>query len=406
LKGNVVITQSGGPTAVINSSIAGIVQEALRHQAIENIYGAINGIEGVLKEELIDLRREGPETIQQLRTTPSAALGSCRWKMSPQDFKRTIEVFRAHNVRCAFFIGGNDTMQTADAVSKSVKEAGLEVRVIGVPKTIDNDLVRTDHCPGYGSVARWWAIAARDAALDTDAIYHPDTVKVLETMGRDTGWIAASTSLARENDLDPPHLIYLPERPLDEEKFLADVDEIVRDLGRVVIVAAEGLTNKNGESLSMRADQLYTDKFGHSQPGGVANYLCNLVSSRLKLKARSDKPGTIQRVSMVCASEVDLEEAYLVGKIAVRQAVDGTTGYMVTLQRSSRPQYECETGLAKLEEVAGRTRTVPQEFVSEKGNSVTKRFIDYAKPLIGSPLPKYARLKKFAVEKRLPPYLL
>jgi 6-phosphofructokinase 1 len=398
--------QSGGPTAVINSSIAGIVQEALRHREIENVYGAINGTEGMLREELIDLRREEPETIQQLRRTPSAALGSCRWKMSPEDIKRTIEVFRVHNVRYALFIGGNDTMQTADAVSKSVKEVGLEVSVMGVPKTVDNDLVRTDHCPGYGSVARWWAIATRDAALDTEAIYHPDTVKVLETMGRDTGWIAASTSLAKENEQDPPHLIYLPEQPLDEEKFLADVDEIVRDIGRAVIVAAEGLRNKDRQFLSMRADQLYTDKFGHPQPGGVANYLCNLVASRLNLKARFDKPGTIQRVSMVCASRVDLEEAYLVGKVALREAVGGTTGYMVTLDRMSGPDYECQTGLAKLEEVAGRTRTVPKEFVTKNGNFITNDFVDYAKPLIGAALPRYARLRKFAVEKRLPPYLL
>jgi len=403
MRGNIVISQSGGPTAVVNSSIAGIVQEALRHPEVESIYGAINGIEGVLLEDLIDLRQEEPEAIEQLRRTPSAALGSCRWRMSPDDLKRTINVFSAHNVKYAFFIGGNDTMETASAVRGSVEEAGLDIRVMGVPKTVDNDLVHTDHCPGYGSVARWWAIAARDAGLDTKAMYHPDTVKVLETMGRDTGWIAASTSLARENDNDPPHLIYLPEERLDEERFLGDVDEAVRDLGYVVVVVAEGLRNREGEYLSVRTDRLQADRFGHGQLGGVANYLCSLVTSKLNLKARFDKPGTIQRVSASCASSVDSEEAYLVGKVAAREAIGGLTGYMVTLERRTGAEYDCQTGLAKLEDVAGSTRSVPREFVSKTGNFVTRDFVSYAKPLIGGTLPRYARLKKVPVKKRLPP---
>lgn len=228
---NLLVAQSGGPTAVINSSLCGITEEALRYEKIKGIYGAVNGILGVLREELVDLRQEDLSSIRNLRRTPSAALGSCRYKLSERDFSRLLEVFTAHDIGYFLYAGGNDSMDTAHKVAKLAAEEKYELRVMGVPKTVDNDLQVTDHCPGYGSVARFNAIATRDSSLDTEAIYTSDTIKIIETMGRDTGWITASTALAKETEDSGPHLIYLPERPFIAEKFLNDVKEVYDKLG-------------------------------------------------------------------------------------------------------------------------------------------------------------------------------
>jgi len=404
LRGNLVIVQSGGPTAVTNSSLCGIVQEALRHAEIEDIYGAVNGVLGILYENLIDLRREEPETIQKLRVTPSAALGSCRRGLNSEDFDRILALFKAHNIRYSFFIGGNGTMGFADKLSKLADKADFELGVMGIPKTIDNDIVLTDHTPGYPSVARWWAVATRDAGLDNEAIYQPDTVKVLETMGRDAGWITASTALLKEKEDDPPHLIYLPERTFDEDKFLGDVEQVYKKLRRVVIAVCEGLKDETEEYFFATKGPLYTDSFGRGQVGGVADYLCKLIAIKLKLKARCDRPGTIQRVSTTCVSKVDAEEACIVGRIAVREVILGATGYMVALRRQPGAEYRSMTCLVKLEDVAGKTKYVPENFINEEGNFVTEEFIKYAKPLIGEPLPEYARVRKFPLKRLLPPY--
>ena len=223
LKGNVIIGQSGGPTAVINSSLAGVVQEASKHDEITGVIGMVHGIMGVIKEDFIDLGKQDPEAIEGLRHTPSAALSSCRYKVSPNEYDRILEVLKKYNIRYFFYAGGNDSQDTAKKISSIAKENGYEMRAIGIPKTVDNDLPEIDHCPGYGSVARWLAIATRDAGLDTEAIGIVDNVKVIETMGRNTGWITAATAMAKENEDDAPHLIYLPEKPFEEENFLADV---------------------------------------------------------------------------------------------------------------------------------------------------------------------------------------
>jgi len=401
LKANVLIAQSGGPTAVINNSICGVIQELVVHKKIKEIYGAINGILGILNEELIDLRKEEPSTIQGLRKTPSSALGSCRYKLSAKDYERIMKVFKAHSIRYFFYTGGNDSMDTAHKINEIAKQSRYELKVIGIPKTIDNDLVKTDHCPGYGSVARFNAIATRDAGRDTDAIYTSDTVKIIETMGRNTGWITASTALAKEEENDAPHLIYLPERPFITEKFLDDVESVYKKLGRVVIAICEGLKDENGEYIVASKSKIDKDNFGHAQLGGVADYLCKLIAKELKIKARFDKPGTIQRTSMMCASETDIEEAYMVGRDAVKTAIEGKSGYMVTLVREKGKKYRCSTGSVRLEEVANKVKRVPEKFINKEGNFVTKEFMEYVKPLIGGPLPEYVRLRKKPVKKLL-----
>lgn len=402
MRGNVLIVQSGGPTAVINSSCCGIIREVLKHEhSFGEVYGAINGILGVLSEELVDLKREDVATIELLRRTPSSALGSCRYKLTDKDYDRVLNVIEAHDIRYCFFIGGNDTMDTADKMDKLLKRHSREVYVIGIPKTIDNDLVGTDHCPGYPSVARWLAIAVRDAGLDTKAIYTTDTVKIIETMGRDSGWLVAATALAREEPGSPPHLIYLPERPFHEDRFLLDVKRVYSELGYAVIAVSEGLRDKEGRLLVESRAEHDVDSFGHAQRGGVADYLCRLVKDRLAIKARFDKPGTIQRVSMVCASEVDLEEAYEVGKEAVQRVLEGKSGCMITLKRMPGEEYKCAKGSIAFGQVANLERLMPDEFINGDGNDVTGEFLEWARPLVRPGLPEYARLRRTLVEKRL-----
>lgn len=401
---SLLVAQSGGPTAVINSSISGVIQEAMRQHKIDGIYGALHGILGVLREELVDLREEDPLSIWKLRKTPSAALGSCRYRLRDDDLVRIMKVLTVHNVGYFIYAGGNDSMDTAHKIALLAQETKYDLNVIGVPKTVDNDLLVTDHCPGYGSVARFNAMSTRDSGLDTEAIYTSDTVKIIETMGRDTGWIAASTALARENENEAPHLIYVPERPFIAEKFLDDVQSVYGRLGRVVVCVAEGLRDDKGEFLSASKTALDTDAFGHEQHGGVGDCLVNLVSSKLNIKARYDKPGTIQRVFGLCVSKVDLEEAYRVGQFAVTEAIEGESDKMITLVRKEGKEYGCETGVVNLDKVALGRKEVPSSFINRESNYVTPEFIEYARPLIGGPLPEYARLRKKMVDKRMPEY--
>ena len=409
VKGNLIVLQSGGPTAVINSSVAGVVLKASASPGVGEVYGAINGILGVLNEELVDLKREDPGTIEGLRSTPSSALGSCRYKIDERDLERVFDVIRAHDIHYFLIAGGNDSMDTGDKVARMAQDSGYELRVIGVPKTVDNDLVETDHCPGYPSIARWLAIAVRDAGLDTEAIYTSDTVKVVETMGRDSGWVTAATALARENEDDAPHLVYLPERPFAEDRFLEDVDGVYRRLGYCVIAACEGLRDENGEILVESSAAVDEDAFGHAQRGGVGQYLCDLIAKNLKIKARADKPGTIQRVSMVGASRVDLEESFMVGQRAVEYALEGSSGHMVGIARGESPGtlvpddgsgYSSAARLVDFARVANSTKGVPDSFINPDGNFVSDEFTAWARPLIGD-LPKYARLQKFPVSKKL-----
>src|SRR5438132_580638 len=284
LRGNAVVAQSGGPTAVINASACGVIQEVMRRRdAIPHIFGANNGILGILHEDLFDLGAETPQTIDDLRRTPSSAIGSCRFKLGDLErdldkYQRLLHVFRAHDIRYFFYIGGNDSMDTADKVNRLAQREGYELRVLGVPKTIDNDLVGTDHCPGYGSVAKYLATCVMEAGRDTEAMYTFDPVTITEAMGRNTGWIAAATGLARRRAEDAPHLIYVPEIPFGVEQFLDDVRDVHRRLGRVFVVVSEGVQDVQGSYI---AAQLGVDAFGHRQLGGVACYLQQLVMQEI-----------------------------------------------------------------------------------------------------------------------------
>lgn len=410
LAGNVLVAQSGGPTSVINASVAGVVAEALNHECIEEIYGGLNGVLGILNEELIDLASESQQTIRALRHTPGAALGSSRYKLRrEEDFARVLEVFAAHNIRYFFYAGGNDSQDTADKISKLAAERDYDLRVIGIPKTIDNDLVNTDHCPGYGSVIKYVATTVREMACDNASFASGDFVSILEVMGRSAGWIAAGASLAKRKDHpnDAPHIICLPEIPFSTEKFIEDVKRTLAREKYCVVVVGEGLVDADGNYISVAASG--TDNFGHAQLGGAADYLKGLLETNLNLKARTAKLGYVQRSAAHLSSKADNDESFMAGQAAVRAAIDGETDKMVTLLRGDGDHYTCETGLAPLSEIANGIKPLPKEWIHEDGISMNYQFIRYASPLIQGEvpmpyengIPMVAHLDKHRVGKKL-----
>jgi 6-phosphofructokinase 1 len=413
LVGNVLVGQSGGPTSVINASVAGIVSEALNHECIEEIYGALNGVLGILHEDLIDLASESQQQIRALRHTPGAALGTCRYKLKKQqDFERVLEVFKAHNIRYFFYCGGNDSQDTADKISKLAQQQGYELRVIGVPKTIDNDLPITDHCPGYASAIKYIATSVKELACDNEAMGQGDLVSIVEVMGRSAGWIAAGAALAKRRDHphDPPHLILLPEIPFNQEKVLEDVKRVLKREKYCLIVVAEGLVDGDGNYV---AAESATDAFGHAQLGGSGDALAEIVGQNIPgVKVRVAKPGILQRCAAHGASKTDSDEAFLAGQAAVEAAINGETDKMVTLVRGETEAYTTETGLAPLNEVANTVKKLPREWINEDGVSMNFQFLRYAQPLVqgevtlpyenGAPI--FARLDKIRVDKSLPAY--
>ncbi len=390
--GHVLIGQSGGPTAVINASLVGAIHEAQKLDAVDGIWGAQNGIEGALERRIVDLRRESAATIDALLHTPSAALGSCRYKLQPNDPERAVNLMRDLGIRYFLYIGGNDSADTAHRVAETAEAMGYDLRVIGIPKTIDNDLPVTDHCPGYGSAARFIAAATADSARCTEAIPGHYPVKIIEVMGRYAGWLAAAAALARRTPDDPPHLIYVPERPFNTVDFLTRVRSTVKRVGYCVIIVAEHLADASGQQLGAGQAQ-GVDAFGHPLVAGVAQTLVDLVRSELGIRARFDKPGDEQRMATAHISATDRDEAYLAGRMAMRYAVRGITGKMVTLTRAPGTRYACETGLTDLDRVANEQKLMPPEYLTEDGLNVTQAFLDYARPLIGDPLPEHARLR-------------
>ena len=395
--GNLIIGQSGGATAVINGSLVGAIEAAQADRRIDGIYGMHYGIQGLLAEDIVDLRREPAYLWSKIAQTPSAALGTCRYKLEQHDPERAIEILRRHNVRYVLYIGGNDSADTAHRLTQTAQRVGYELQTISVPKTIDNDLPFTDHCPGYGSAARFIALATQDSALNTISIPSHYPIKVIETMGRDAGWLAASSALGKRDEQDPPHIILLPEQTFVEERFLAQVEEIYRRIGYVIIVATETIRNEKGEPLGT-SGQVGTDAFQHPLLSGAAQYLVELVKQKLHLRARFDKPGDLQRMASNSISSSDHDEAYMVGKMGVQALLNGESDKMVTLQRHDQPTYSCTTGLAELEQVANKQRLMPDEYLDASKTMVTQAFFEYARPLIGDPLPEPARLKLVKVK--------
>ena len=417
LKGNAVVAQSGGPTAVINSSACGIIEETRQHpEAIGRLFGANNGILGIVQEDLFDLGAESSDAIAMLRCTPSAAIGSCRHSLGDlfrdrDKYLRLIDVLAAHEIRYFFYIGGNDSMDTADKVAKLARSQGYELRVIGVPKGVDNDVAGTDHSPGYGSAAKFLATCVMEAGRDTEAMYTFDPVTITETMGRNTGWIAAATGLARRRPDEAPHLIYVPEISFGLERFLDDVREVHRRIGRVFVVVSEGVQDVAGNYV---AAQTSVDGFGRRQLGGVANFLRQVVTHELGLKARYNKLDTCQRNAIHFASRTDSDEAYLCGQEAVRQALEGATGMMVALLRQGRQPYQCAVELVPLGRVVGGLKPLPREMMDDSGTQISEALREYVTPLvrgevpirIGSDgLPMFAHLQRKPVPRKLPPFV-
>lgn len=413
LTGNCLIAQSGGPTAVINASVAGVVAEALNHAAIEEVYGALNGVLGLLGEDLVDLAAESQQAIRGLRYTPGAALGTCRSKLKqPAEFERVLEVFKAHNIRYYFHIGDGDSQETAIKIAELAKAQGYDLRVIGIPKTIENDLSATDHCPGYGSAIKYIGATVKELALDADAMGQGDLVTLIEVMGRNSGWLAAGASLAKRRDHpnDPPHLVYLPEIPFTNEKFLDDVRRVLKREKHAVVVVGEGLVDKDGNYVSVETSS--TDAAGHTQLGGVGEFLKDLVESQIGAKARVARLGITQRAAAHLGSKTDADEAFLVGQAAVKAAIAGESDKLVTLVRGDGDNYTCETGLSALGDVTGNLKRLPKEWINEDGVSLNFQFFRYATPLIqgevtvpyDNGLPAYAKLSKEGVDKTLPAY--
>lgn len=398
-KGNLAVGQSGGPTVAINSSLCGVIHEAFGHDQIGEIYGMFRGIQGLLKDQFIDLRRQSTGVIKGLRHTPSAALGTGRYKVTPDDYKRILEVLKARNIRYLHYIGGNDSADTSLQLHRLASEAGYELHVIAVPKTVDNDLAVTDHCPGYPSAARFVATAIRDTGRDTEAMGPASPVKIVEIMGRNAGWLTAAAALAREEEGDAPHLVYVPERPVTVEQLVEDVRRCYEEHGHVVIAMSEGAQEAPGKTLGEEYASKEIDAFGHRMKSGVSDYVATLLSGRLGLKVRMDKPNYLQRSTMICASSIDLEEAYRVGRQAVKEAVAGQIEGMITLIRDPGSEYHCSVSIASLQEIANKEKKLPPDFMNEDGNFPSEAFLSYTRPLIGDPWPliPYVRLAQYFV---------
>jgi len=399
LKGNAIIGQSGGPTRVINQSLVGALEESTRHPEITGFYGALHGVEGMLNENLVDLRAESRETLELVGATPSAALGSVRKKPTPEECEKIFEIFRSHEIRFFFYIGGNDSAETADIVCRLAREASYELRVCHIPKTIDNDLLVTDHCPGYGSAARFVAMAHQGDDLDSRSM---NGVKINVIMGRNAGFLTAASALGRAGEDDGPHLIYLPELPFDVERFCSEVEAVVKRLGRCVIAVSEGITNREGE-LIYKSDEI--DPHGNIQLSGsgiLGDFLASRIRTQLGIKrVRADTFGYLQRCFSGIISPVDSLEGRRVGVAAVRALTDeGLDSGSVALRRTgSGSRYACETFITSLNSVARGARRIDPEFIAPSGNDITQEFINYAMPLVGE-LPRIGRLSRIPVPKK------
>ena len=405
LKGACIIGQSGGPTSVINASAYGVIDTALKDPNITRVLGAEHGIKGVLNDRLFDMGQEDPKELELLKYTPSSALGSCRYKIADPDkddtdYKRILEIFKKYDVRYFFYNGGNDSMDTCNKISKYMQKVGYECRVMGVPKTIDNDLYGTDHCPGFASAAKYIATSCMEVYKDA-RVYDTGLVAVVEIMGRHAGWLTAAAALASAKGAGPD-LIYVPEVDFNMDQFLADVERIYKANGNCMVAVSEGVHYPDGSFVS-EAKTSATDGFGHAQLGGLAAMLANIVKERTGAKVRGIELSLLQRCGAHLASKTDIEESYMSGAEAVKNAVAGMTDKMVGFACTREGgKYTCQPKLLNLTDVANTEKKVPLEWINKDHNGIEQPFIDYALPLIqGEPelpkedsLPRFARLKK------------
>ncbi len=395
MKGNAVIGQSGGPTSVINSSLAGVIGKALESDVIENIYGMNYGIAGFMDEKLIDLGNLPAETLKGLRTTPSSALGSSRHKLQEEDLPRIMDVLRKYNIRYFFLIGGNDTMDTIYRVEKYCRKQNYDLKGIGIPKTVDNDLYGTDHTPGFPSAARYNMLSVAQSGVLARDMQKVDRFVIYQTIGRDAGWLAAATALAKKKESDAPHLIYCPERPFSRKEFITDAKECIDKYGWVSIVVSEGLLYPDGTPVSAAEEK---DSFNNREFGAMGGASVGLNVHKI-LKDATGYRGEFQITESLnmCAIDravpEDLQEAYNCGKEAVNLALSGASGYMITIERVSDSPYKSVFGKTELSNVAIRAKAMPDDFINKRGNFVTEKLITYMKPLIGK-IPEYIELDK------------
>lgn len=410
---NAFYAQSGGVTAVINASASGVIQTAREHRdQIANVYAGRYGIIGALTEDLIDTSQESDAAIAALRYTPAGAFGSCRFKLkgleqNEAEYKRLIEVFEAHDIGYFFYNGGGDSQDTSHKVSQLSEKMGYPIVCVGIPKTVDNDLPITDNCPGFGSVAKYVAVSIREAAFDVASMAKTSTkVFIMEVMGRHAGWIAAAGGLAAEKEGDAPHVILFPEITFDQEKFLAKVENSVKNYGYCAIVVSEGVRNAEGKFLAEAGTK---DAFGHAQLGGVAPVIAALVQQKLGLKYHWAVADYLQRAARHIASKTDVEQAYAMGKAAVELALEGKNAVMPTIVRKSHDPYAWEIGYANLADVANVEKMMPREYITDDGLGITEACRRYLQPLIlgedyppyTAGLPDYVVLKNAPVAKKL-----
>ncbi|MGI6787567.1 MAG: 6-phosphofructokinase [Acholeplasmataceae bacterium] len=412
LKGVVLLGQSGGPTSVINASAAGVFLEALKHpDRITGVYGAVHGIKGILNEEFYDMTKEDVRELELLKNTPASSIGSVRYKLADPkvddtDYRRLVEVFKKYNIRYFFYNGGNDSMDTAHKISEFMKNSGWECTVIGIPKTVDNDLAGTDHSPGFASAAKYVATTLMELYHDA-TVYDTPQVTIVEIMGRNAGWLTAAAQLAIEQG-QGPDLVYLPELIFDYDRFFSDVERILKEKSKVIVAISEGVKDAEGKYIPEHFSELSTDSFGHAQLGGTAQILADQVKEKLNVKVRAIEFSLMQRCAAHLASKVDVREAFHAGVKGVREALKGTTDKMIGFKRLSSTPYKMKYVLVPLSVTANTERKVPLEWILPDNTGLTKDFVEYALPLIQGEdkaplengLPRFAKLKKIRVPKK------
>ena len=394
LKGNAVIGQSGGPTSVINSSLAGVIDSAGQFDGVERLFGMRFGIEGFMAQEFVDLSSQSKEVIEGLKTTPSSALGSCRHKLQEEDLPKILGIIKKHDIRYFFLIGGNDTMDTVHRVEKYAEANGYEMIGVGIPKTVDNDLFGTDHTPGFASAARYMALSVMQAGVLTRDMQKVDQFVVYQCIGREAGWLVGATAAGKSNPEDAPHIMCLPERAFDKDRFLAEVNKCYDAYGFVSVVCGEGITYTDGTpvSASQTKDKFNNVEFGAMGGTSAAMAIHKMISEEFGFRGEFQITESLPMCAADRAVQLDIDEAYMCGNAAVELAKNGQSGLMVTLEREVGDKYKCRAGTATLRDVAVKAKPMPDEYINGQGNFVTDAFLQYVRPLVGQ-LPEYVKLE-------------